>query len=171
VRILRPEKKNLRKLVTLSPELIERIEKFQRESGASSESEALKTLIEDGLKMRDTPYDLFRRCESATNSGQRLGDIVDRLVSDHPLVESSVVNSDGLSVYIKTDADEADQRFHYSRARRVWKWEQRVTGYGNDGWEAIDPIDPNEPPRASSSSKPSGRGRTPVNDLDDEIPF
>jgi hypothetical protein len=149
--------------VTLSAELAERVEKFQQESGASSESDALKTLIEDGLKMRDKPSDLFQRCESATNSGQKVGDIIERLTSDHPLVESTVVNGESLLVYLKTEPDAPEERFHLSRSSRTWAWEQRVSGgYGNnDAWENIRRAAPGAPRQARGSNA----------DLDDEIPF
>jgi hypothetical protein len=158
----RSQTKSVRKLVTLSAELAERIEKFQRDSGASSESDALKALIEDGLKMRDRPYDLFRRCENATKSGQRIGDIIERLTADHPLVETTVVSSDGLSVYLKVDPDTMDVRFYLPRSRQTWTWQRRVSGYHNDeAWEDIAPVNPDEP---------TTPGRKP-RDLDDEIPF
>lgn len=155
------QRKSIRKLVSLSAELAERVEKFQQESGAASESDALKMLIEDGLKIRDTPADLFQRCESATNSGQRIGDIVERLTSDHPLVHNTVVSADGLSVYLKSDGESQPERFHLSRIKRVWTWERSVSGYGNqDAWEDITPRPQGSPARSRLG-----------NDLDDDIPF
>jgi hypothetical protein len=157
------QRKSIRKLVSLSAELAERVEKFQQESGAPSESDALKILIEDGLKMRDRPFDLFQRCENATKSGQRMGDIIERLTSDHPLVETTIVNADGLCVYLKTEPEVADERFYLSRSRRTWTWQRRVSGGYNDGdaWENIAPVNPDEPQKARERN----------DGLDDEIPF
>jgi hypothetical protein len=164
------QRKSIRKLVTLSAELAERVEKFQREISASSESDALKILIEDGLKMRDRPYDLFRRCESAVKSGQGIGDIVERLTADHPLVENTTVNGEGLFVYLKTEPDARDERFYLSRSRRTWSWQRRRGDYGDDQWEAIEPQDP-DAPAPDPSPHYGGRGRSTRNELDDEIPF
>jgi hypothetical protein len=165
------QRKSIRKLVTLTAELAERVERFQRESGAASESDALKMLIEDGLKMRDRPYDLFRRCESAVKSGQRIGEIVERLTSDHPLVQQTTVTSDGVSVYLKTERDALDERFYLSRSRRVWSWEQRRSDqFNEDDWVEIQPQDPDAPP-PDPSPRYGGRGRSTRDELDDEIPF
>ncbi len=86
-------KKSIRKLVTLPPDLAERVEKFRETAGALPGLDALKILIEDGLRMRDTQEDLFRRCETLTASGQNIGDTDLNLVTaDHPLVERTVVD-------------------------------------------------------------------------------
>src|SRR5690348_14651167 len=167
------QRKSIRKLVSLSAELAERVEKFYHESGAASESDALKVLIEDGLKMRDRPYDLFRRCESAIKSGQRIGDIVERLTSDHPLVERTIVNGEGLSVYLKSDPDAPDERFYLSRSRREWFWQvHKPSGYNNNEWEweNTEPVDPDAPPPTMPPIKSWSLNRR-VKDVDDDIPF
>ena len=154
-------KRSIRKLVTLPPDLAERVEHFRQTSGASSESDALKVLIEDGLKMRDKPEDLFRRCETASTSGQSIGDIINLLTSDHPLVESTVLDSESLTVYLKA-MDGPSERFRYSRSRREWHWER----HGDyDNWNAVS--------RETSQSQHGfgGGGFAPGPDLDDEIPF
>jgi hypothetical protein len=142
-------KKNLRKLVTLTPDLVDRVEKFRQSAGATSESEALKTLIEDGLRLRDKPADLFERCKSLTS----ISAIAD-LTADHPLVFSTNVDADDVCIYLKGPADAADERFRFSRNARAWKWEIRSNGYDNH-WSEIN--------------KPAVVGRS--DDLDDEIPF
>jgi hypothetical protein len=153
-------KKSVRKLVTLPQELAERVDQFREAIGAASESDALKALIEDGLKMRDRPNDLFLRFEAATKTGRNLGEIINLLASDHPLVESTYLDSEKLIINLKTGSD-ADERFCYSRLHQTWDWEQRTgNGFGDEDWGSIKP----QPPRPT-------RGRTPVNDLDDDIPF
>lgn len=152
----------MRKLVTLSPELAERVEKYRLAIAATSESDALKSLIEGGLKLRDRPYDLFRRCESATNNNQTIGEIVENLASDHPLVETTIVNSEGLSIYLKTEPDAPIERFHLPRTRRDWCWQKRSRDSYDENWETTCPIDPDEAPKVRPR-----RG----SDLDDEIPF
>lgn len=149
-------KKPIRKLVTLPPDLADRVEKFREYSNASSESDALKTLIEDGLKLRDRPEDLFRRCETSTAAGQSLGEIINLVTSDHPLVERTVLDNEALIVDLKTPADAASERFRFSRAQKTWFWEVSRGDY-DDAWTAVEPLQPDSSKRASV--------------LDDDIPF
>lgn len=149
-------KRSIRKLVSLPPDLAERVEQFRESSRATSESEALKLLIEAGLKMRDKPEDLFRRCKTATESGQSIGDIINLMTSDHPLVDSTVLDGEALIVNLKTESDTPRERFRYSRSRHTWEWEiMRNQGY-EEYWEPI-------------KRGPEKRGAGV--DLDDEIPF
>jgi hypothetical protein len=148
-------RKSVRKLITLPPDLAERVEKFRETSGASSESEALKALVEAGLKLRDRPEDLFQRCETSTSGGQSIGEIINLVTTDHPLVESTVTDKEALTVYLKKPESEAPrERFRYSRSQGNWKWE----------WEReYDQWMPVERPK-QAKAKPGG-------DLDDDIPF
>lgn len=149
-------KKSVRKLVTLPMELAERVESFRKSSGAPSESDALKILIEHGLRAKDTVEDLFARCKAATANGQSLGDIINFMTSDHPLVFSTVLDSDYLKVYLKTEPNEREERFRYSRSKKEWHWECRdISDYQEDDWKSVNPSGP-----------PKRR-----DDLDDEIPF
>jgi hypothetical protein len=158
--------KTIRKLVTLPPELAERVEKYRLVSAAASESDALKTLIEDGLKLKDTPRDLIKRFESAMKNGQSVTEIVVMLAADHPLVESTYLDSSELLVNLKTPSDAPAQRFHYSRSLRRWRWQTMVNpGYGDDGWSEIS-IDPPASVPLKKTATASGGG-----DLDDDIPF
>ena len=152
-------RKGIRKLVTLPPELAQRVDKFREAFGASSKSDALKVLIEDGLKMRDRREDLFERLGNATENGQSLGDIINVLATDHPLVLNTVLNSDELIINLKTATDEPDQQFSFSRFHKKWDWLKRVGNNYDGGWEPVRP--------------PAGRAarRKPMNDLDDDIPF
>jgi hypothetical protein len=152
------QKKSVRKLVTLSTELADRVDKFRVDIGAASESDALKALIEHGLKLRDKPEDLFGRFENATENGQTIGEIINLLASDHPLVLSTLLNSESLIINLKAEPNAEAERFCFSRENRKWVWERQVGDWNNDQWEVIRP---KQPPRS----------RTPVNDLDDDIPF
>jgi len=149
-------KKSIRKLVTLSAELAERVDKFREDVGAASESDALKALIEHGLKLRDKPEDLFKRFENATENGQTIGEIINLLASDHPLVQSTFLNSEALIIYLKTEPNAEAERFYFSRESRNWVWEKQFDDH-RDEWEVFRP---KQPPK-----------KTPVNDLDDDIPF
>ena len=160
-------KKSVRRLVTLPPDLAERVEKFRETSGATSESDALKVLIEDGLKRRDTPEDIFQRCETATASGQSIGDIINLVTSDHPLIEQTVLDAEALMIFLRVDSSSPPERFRYSRFQRKWYWERKEGNY-SDSWSNVR--------RISQSSYGGGYGSggdfMPSGpDLDDEIPF
>jgi hypothetical protein len=154
--------KSVRKLVTLSPELAERVEKYRASSGAASESDALKALIEDGLKLKDRSSDLFERFESATAKGQSIGEIINLLAADHPLVYSTFLSHDTLNIHLKMEQDQLEERFSFDRMEKKWTWERRIDGYGDDRWETIRP-------KAVAKYDDSYMGTT--KSLDDEIPF
>lgn len=151
----RSQSKSIRKLVSLSPELAERVEKFRESVGASSESDALKILIEDGLKMRDRREDLFERLKNATSKGQNLAEVINFLAADHPLVKSTTLDANELTIYLNTASDEDSQKFSYSRYQKEWQWLRNTGGF--DDWEPIKP--------------PPQRKRTSREELDDDIPF
>ena len=153
----RSQRKNIRKLVTLPPELADRIDKFRQEIGASSESDALKLLIENGFKLRDRPADLYAQFEAAIQNGETIGGII-TIASEHPLVESAFINGNEAVIHLKVDGD--PQKFVFDRSKREWDWLRTDSdGYGNDDrWFSI------RPGRAPERTKPKA-------DLDDEIPF
>lgn len=149
--------KSIRKLVTLPPDLAERVEKFRQSIGAVSESDALKALIEDGLKLRDAPADLWQRCLTLTSSGKSIGDIINLVTSEHPLVESTLIDHDFLVVNIVPSENQEHERFRYLRKSREWLWEQNTSAFGGSDWEDITPSKVNRSKQ--------------VKELDDEIPF
>jgi hypothetical protein len=96
------------------------------------------------------------------------------LATDHPLVQSTFLDSNELVIYLKTLPGAADERFRFSRDQRIWRWEvsRNSGGYGDaDNWESI-PIDPPVPVSVSQSAKkPTGGYGSGGGDLDDDIPF
>ena len=150
--------KNVRKLVALPPELAERVEKYRQASAATSDSDALKALIEDGLKLHDRNSDLFERCENATKKGQSIGEIINLLAADHPLVHSTFLTQDTLIINLKIEQGQEEQRFIFDRIKKDWDWERDTGGYNDHKWESIRPGVPSPSRRANA-------------DLDDEIPF
>lgn len=151
------QRKTVRKLVTLPQELAERVDKFRQEISAASESDALKMLIEDGLKLRDRPSDLYHRFEAATRSGETIGSIL-TIASEHPLVESAFINGNEAVIHLK-ETDPKPQKFVFDRTQREWDWLEQIGGYGpDDGWESI-------------LKRPAPQKRATRDELDDEIPF
>jgi hypothetical protein len=153
--------KSIRKLVTLPPDLAERVETFRENIGAASESDALKALIENGLQSYDKPRDLYLRCLTMTSSGKSIADVINFVTSGHPLIKSTFVDKDDLIVNIKIDDQDFEERFRYSKNEKSWLWERNnSSNYNGNDWKDISP-DKKHPEK-----KP-----TNTTDLDDEIPF
>ena len=160
-------KKSVRELVTLPPDLAERIDAFREKTGMASKSESLKVLIEGGLRRYDTREDLFGRCEAATQKGQPIGDIITFVTADHPLVQSTTLDSDSLIVALRSsDATETDERFRFSRAKKTWAWEYLHPG--DHDWREMKRKRP-AVDEDMGGGRPSARGGKP--ELDDDIPF
>lgn len=161
-------KKSSRELVTLPPDLAERVEAFRAKTGMLNKSESLKMLIEGGLRRYDSRQDLFERCGAATAKGQSLGDVINFIVADHPLVQSASLDLNSLLVYLRPIEDEANERFRYARASRKWIWEFQHPQ--DDDWRPVK-----RPSRAGGMDDDFGGGRPASRggkaELDDDIPF
>jgi hypothetical protein len=168
-------KKTVRKLVTLPLETAEWAEQFRIRTGATSESDAFKTLIESGLQRFDTREMLFVRCEAATSAGKSIGDIINFVLADHPLISNTTFDSAALCAYLKADdPDEPSWRFRFSRHSKKWFWEFE---HPNDhDWrelrrpKAAPPDDEFSPPSAGGGGRPAAAARSKA-ELDDDIPF
>ena len=162
-------KKTVRKLVTLSLETAERAEQFRIRTGATSESDALKALIESGLQRFDTREILFARCEAATVAGQSIGDIITLVLADHPLILRTTLDSGSLCAFLaEEDPNDSNNRFRYDRRLKKWFWEYEDVFKDNE-WAEV-------PRKKASPSSPTGGGGRPAArggkaELDDDIPF
>ncbi len=160
-------KNTVRKLVTLPLDIAERIVEFQKISGAPSESDALRILIEDGLKMRDTVDALFARLKAATERGQSIFELINHLAQGHPLIASTSIEPGQLVVYLKnSDPEYPDERLVFSHARRAWSQQRRSGHNYEDQWEVVP-----DPTKAASGARRGGGFPRGGSDLDDEIPF
>lgn len=182
-------KDTVRRLVTLPVELAAEVDHFKDSIGASSDSDALKVLIGWGLTRNDKANDLFSRCQTATEKGLPLGDVITSVISDHPLVERAMIGRDALDVYLKSaDPDDEHQtRFQFDRNKKEWAAE--YTSDHGRSWYSVT-FQPSEKVEgraaaqarsktlelaaaARDSAKTSGRAasRTSKAELDDDIPF
>jgi hypothetical protein len=155
------QRKTVRKLVTLPVETAERVEQFRTKIGAASESDALKALIEAGLQRHDTTEGLFARCEAATANGQTIGEVINSVLNDHPLVAESIVDTTSLVVTLRTRSEGRsgyvrDERFRYAREEKKWFWEWHNSADGE--WIEI-------------KRKDTTRQSTRKGELDDDIPL
>lgn len=160
-------KTTVRKLVTLSLDTAERVDKFRARTGAPSESDALKALVEGGLSRFDTYDDLFSRCQKATEASQSIGDLITSVTADHPLVISTSVMGGSLYVTLRkndpTDEDEPQFRFRFRRDAKEWSWE-RLSKRDED-WMVYKPY----VEATAGGGRPSARSNKA--ELDDDIPF
>jgi hypothetical protein len=132
-------KKTVRKLVTLPLEAAARVDAFRQKSGATSESDALKALIEGGLKAYDTEKDLYERCQAATTEGKAIGELITQVIGDHPLVEATRLDANALTVNLKRGESEQDARFAFYRGSKEWHAEVfigRDKGWANAGFDS-----------------------------------
>ena len=150
-----------RKLVTLPLDTIERAERYRQRYGAPSESDAFRALIEAGLSRFDTRTDLFQRCETATAGGVSIGEIINSILADPPLVKSTSVEGQSVYVHLRPldpdDMGEPTMRFRFSRLGQTW---MREVLQGQDDWHRV---------REPAAERPPARPAT--KDLDDDIPF
>lgn len=151
--------KNMRKLVTFTPDLADRVELYRKKTGASSETEAIKALIEDGLKLQDTPIDLFRRCQMATIRGQSIGDIISLIATDHPLVESTILDRKLLTITLIKPSPLEGVKFELIRERQIWEWYDWADVFSE--WQ-VKAVPPHRTGMSASATS---------DDLDEEIPF
>lgn len=159
-------KKSVRKLVTLPLDVAVRVDRYRATAGAASESEALKILIEAGLKIYDTQDDLFNRCVESTTTGQPLGDLITRTVADHPLVVSAVMNQEELTIHLRVPTDDPPEEFVFKRNGKIWEW--RVHDARDyDRWS----VHKKWPAPAKQSSNSAASADKGGSDLDDDIPF
>ncbi|MFP5518070.1 MAG: hypothetical protein ACLGJC_33945 [Alphaproteobacteria bacterium] len=141
-----------RKNVALPPDVVERVDAFRKSQNITSESDALRRLIETGLNFYDKPIDLFYRCAHAAKNGSQIGEIIGNILNDHPLVEEIKMRPNYLSVYLRDEQeislDRGDGEWSFGRAgsSHTVFFPPRENGYGG-----------------TSGARPQ--------ELDDEIPF
>ncbi len=106
--------KTQRRAYVLPTELVERIEIFQREKGFTSEVEAVRRLLDDALKSRDTLEMIVKRFLDKFRTLKILSEVVKEVLVGHPLIESihfsdeeniRFTMKDGLDVLISNNGE------------------------------------------------------------------
>ena len=110
-------KTTVRKNVALPLELAAQIERFRTSRGLSSESDALRRLVEIGLGSIDTSKDLSKRCHDATESGNNISYIISNILEDHPLVTRISISPELLEVYMRDDT-----YLRFDKMMRTWRF-------------------------------------------------
>ena len=80
--------KTQRRAYVLPTELVNRIEEFQREKGFSSEVEAVRRLLDDALKSRDTFETIVKRFLDKLSTLKILSEATKEVLVGHPLIDS-----------------------------------------------------------------------------------
>lgn len=80
--------KTQRRVYVLPTELVERIVAYQQEVGISSEVEAARRLLDEGLKHHDTGLSITRRFQDRLKDTRLLADVAKDVLIGHPLLST-----------------------------------------------------------------------------------
>lgn len=142
-----PPKPPPRKNVALPSDVVARVDAFRKSRNITSESDALRRLIETGLNFFDRPKDLFFRCAQAYENGSSIGEILENILNDHPLVEEITMRPDNIAIRLRDDCS-------VSLDKRSGEWSYSA---------GVSAREEYYPPRKSGWDQPSN--------IDEEIPF
>jgi len=134
-----------RRVYALPGELVERIVEFQREKGYPSEVEAVRRLLDDALKSRDTLARLISRFMTRMGSLRSTVEVAKDVLVGHPLVKSMSFDEDAVNFEMKDG------------------WEAKINDKG-DVWIW-------DPQRSNTWSWAPDEGRFGTGKITDDIPF
>lgn len=86
-----------RRVYDLPQELVDRIVEFQKDRGLPSEVEAVRRLLDQALKGRDTIESIVGRYLTALGPGVESGEAAGAVLSGHPLVRAIDFEVDGIA--------------------------------------------------------------------------
>lgn len=142
------KEKNQRKVFILPTELVERVGAFQAETGLMSEAEAVRRLLDEALKARDTYKTLIERFLVRLKEVRFLSDAAGILLG-HPQVTGMQFDKESLTFTLTNG------------------FECKIEANGNWGvWDQDRNEHDRFPPRERQTF---GRSSSPK--LDDDIPF
>ena len=146
---------NERRVYALPPDLVERIRSFQQSQNISSETEAVRRLLDSALAMRDSIHDVLYKLKARYKDEPDLRVLAKDLLVGHPKV-SSVSFEAGAAIFAFADGD-------------FGKIDNKGFIYSGDRPDYMSEVVPPVRPRLSAPS----RGSPPksASDLDDDIPF
>lgn len=143
------ESATIRKIYVLPRELVERIASFQEDKKLPSEVEAVRRLLDEALKYRDTPDLIIERFKERLKSDGIPSSVARDVLVGHPLVKN--IGQEELDAVTFTMKDD--------RMFRIWSngHSEEKDHRHNDWWDEYPPK-----PKAIEKARP---------DFDDEIPF
>jgi hypothetical protein len=90
-----------RRVYALPGEMVERIVEYQKEKGFQSEVEAVRRLLDEALKSRDTPEKVLNRFLARLEAHRVVSEAAKDVLVGHPMVESMRWGPDEVSFQIK----------------------------------------------------------------------
>jgi hypothetical protein len=145
-----------RRVYALPQDLVDRIVEFQREKGYPSEVEAVRRLLDEALKYRDTTDKIVSRFMSRLRSMRITSEVAKDVLVAHPLISTLSFGQDHVSFAMK------------DRLYEVTIYDSGAVSVAKQG------SNPFEPPRyrwTPSTEDKFGPGRVLFIADDDDIPF
>lgn len=143
------ENSTVRKIYVLPRELVERIALFQEDKKLPSEVEAVRRLLDEALKYRDTPDLIIDRFKERLKTDGIPASVARDVLIGHPLVKN--IGQEDLDYIHFTMRDGSVFRIHASG------YSERQSETHHDWWDEY-------PPRPKAIEKKKG-------EFDDDIPF
>lgn len=115
-----------RRVYALPTEMVDRIVEFQKEKGFQSEVEAVRRLLDEALKSRDTPTKIINRFLARLEVHRVAAEAARDILIGHPLVEGMRFQRDAVVVNL-TGAPEVtihdDGRVEFYGGMDGWVWQ------------------------------------------------
>jgi len=89
-----------RRVYALPTEMVERIVEYQQEKGFQSEVEAVRRLLDEALKSRDTPSKIINRFLARLEAHRVVAEAVKDVLVGHPMVEELKFQRDQVTAKI-----------------------------------------------------------------------
>ena len=126
------EGKSLRRVYILTPDLAERVTAYQNAMGFRTEVDAVRRLLDDALKARDTPRLIAERMRLKLRDVPVIGEVARDVVAGHPLVTTINFEADGVVSFVLKDGTTVS-----IKANGEWRAVNR--GETIDQWPQDDP--------------------------------
>lgn len=144
----------IRKVYMLPRELVDRIGSFQQDKRLPSEVEAVRRLLDEALKYRDTPELIVDRIKERLKTNGLIHAVGNDVLREHPLI-ATIDQADDNRIGFSMKSGRVFRVFFSGRAEEK---DTSSNGY-SETWDPFPIMQ-----KAISKDKPRS-------DLDDEIPF
>jgi hypothetical protein len=91
----------MRRVYVLPVDLVERIAAFQKDRGYNSEVEAVRKLLDDALRMRETPDDVVTRFLERLSVLREPSEVAREIAAGHPAVSDIGFGEDEIQLWFK----------------------------------------------------------------------
>lgn len=91
----------IRRVYVLPAELMDRLSAFQKDRGYGSEVEAVRKLLDDALRMRETPDDVVRRFLERLAVLREPAEVAREIAAGHPAVSDIGFEDDQVQLWFR----------------------------------------------------------------------